>query len=250
MKSVIIRAFFAFYTVLTASSAMADFRGDANRLLDITENLRSKININFVKSTPLTDVEDRIFNEILPTIDERFIAAGEFFNDAAIARDSTSAGVLVQSGLNELKEARSLIYEGRWLANQNNISIADIFDELLLEIEEAEKIIEDSGLINPWLAGAWDIRYTNPSGKWINGTMTFSGSDAEYRTDGGSKGRFTKVDFENDNRRVEGLWRFQNGATGWYQFYLNNDGESFSGKWGNGSRIGKNKKGHWNGSLK
>lgn len=90
-------------------------------------------------------------------------------------------------------------------------------------------------------------RYTTPAGAWVSGTTTLVGNHGTYTTDGGPGGTFTGVTYDDGGRTARGLWRFQDGSTGWFVFHLAADATSFEGTWGFGATPGHDQRGQWRG---
>lgn len=89
--------------------------------------------------------------------------------------------------------------------------------------------------------GEWKIVYTN-QGSPIESKMSLDRTRGTYFNPGGS-GSLKNVRY-NDTTAT-GRWQFGN-STGWFRFEFDNEGQSFSGKWGNGADNSP-QQGSWNG---
>lgn len=98
-----------------------------------------------------------------------------------------------------------------------------------------------------WWGNSFRARYTNVDGRWIRHYLQLKGENGSFHLDNGAKGVFEQVRYQDEGQVAEGIWRFQNGQSGWFQFTLSLDEESFTGHWGYGTKIGHKPAGQWKG---
>lgn len=103
--------------------------------------------------------------------------------------------------------------------------------------------------VNPWNAYKFRSRYTNREGRWVRGYTELDGESGRYDLDNGSYGVFREVTYSADYKTAQGLWTFQNGVEGWFEFRLGLEQDSFEGRWGYGSDVGESPQGLWKGYI-
>ncbi|MFW7381548.1 MAG: hypothetical protein ACOH5I_22260 [Oligoflexus sp.] len=103
--------------------------------------------------------------------------------------------------------------------------------------------------VNPWLGKKFRSRYTNHLNQWLVGYTELEEDTGNYHLDNGNRGIFYDVSYHDEGRTAQGLWRFQNGTTGWFRFIIGLDEDEFEGVWGYGTTIGELTRGRWKGYL-
>ncbi len=108
--------------------------------------------------------------------------------------------------------------------------------------------VQLSGATSPWSSKTFRSKYKSGGG-WTWGTTSLEAQNGWYRLDNGQSGYLYQIQYLDQGKTAQGLWRFENGSIGWFRFTLAGDQRSFSGQWGMGGSIGQDTRGPWEGQL-